>query len=258
MTSDLYEAQFKNDVLLDAMNLLAIEVLGHGKTRTSTDTFTYWDTAIVTLQALDALNIQGKVFALGTSQGGWIVVRMALLQPQRIAGVIPLGTSMDYESDRSRKLGNFDCPAALTEPIKALESPTPTPDFVIPEHVRNLSIYTGFGQGVDQQKVDFWHEELKRNYSGDAGRKRLKEISINLRDRDGLHARLYEVRCPVLWLHGTEDAAYSVANAQEEIQLFVNSSDARVQVVEGGQHYLSASHPKEVDEALMKFVRKYP
>jgi pimeloyl-ACP methyl ester carboxylesterase len=257
MTSDLYEAQFKNEALLDAMNIIAVEPMGHGQTRTSTDTFTYWDTAIMTLQVLDALNIKGKVFLLGTSQGGWIVVRMALLQPQRIAGIIPLGTSLDYESDRTRKLGNFDCLATLTGPIKEFESPTPTPNFVIPEDFRKFPIYTGFGEGIDQQTVDFWNEEMKRNYSGDAGRKRLKEVTINLRDRDGLLSRLYEVRCPVLWMHGTKDAAYSVANAGEEIKFFMNSPDARLQVVEGGQHYLSASHPEVVNKALMDFVRKY-
>jgi hypothetical protein len=58
-------------------------------------------------------------------------------------------------------------------------------------------------------------------------------------------------------LHGTKDAAYSVPNAEDEIKMFVNSSDASLQIVEGGQHYLSASHPEVVDSALMEFVKKY-
>src|ERR1700760_2111074 len=66
MTSDLYAAQYKNEKLLDTMNLIAVEPYGHGKTRTSTPTFTYWDTAIMTLQVLDGLGVKGKVFALGT------------------------------------------------------------------------------------------------------------------------------------------------------------------------------------------------
>ncbi|MBA7491852.1 2-succinyl-6-hydroxy-2,4-cyclohexadiene-1-carboxylate synthase [subsurface metagenome] len=257
MTSDLYDAQYKNETLLDAMSIVAIEPLGHGQTRSNSDTFTYWDTAIMIFQVLDALNITGKVFALGTSQGGWIVVRMALLQPHRIAGIIPLGTSMDYESERTRKLGNFDCLSTLTGPIKELESVNATPDFVISEEFRKFPIYTGFGQDIDSKTVDFWNKEMIRVYSGDDGRKRLKEVTINLRDRDGLHSRLFEVRCPVLWMHGTRDAAYSVANAKEEIKLFVNSPDARLVVVDDGQHYLSASHPDVVDPALIEFVQKY-
>jgi pimeloyl-ACP methyl ester carboxylesterase len=257
MTSDLYDAQFKDETLLDAMNIIAVEPLGHGQTRTSTDTFTYWDTAIMTLQVLDALNIKGKVFLLGTSQGGWIVVRMALLRPDRIAGIIPLGTSMDSESERTRKLGNFDCIATLTGPIKEFESTTSTPDFVIPKSFRDFPIYVGFGNGIDDKTADWWHEEMKRNYSGDDGRKRLREVTINLRDRDGLHPRLSDVRCPVLWMHGTDDVAYGVPNAREEIEMFINSPDAKLQVVEGGAHYLSASHSELVDKALIEFVQLY-
>jgi pimeloyl-ACP methyl ester carboxylesterase len=81
--------------------------------------------------------------------------------------------------------------------------------------------------------------------------------TINLRDRDGLHGRLSDVVCPVLWLHGTADAVYSIANAEREIKLFVKSPDAQLKVVEGGQHFLSYSHPKEVDGAVKEFVGKY-
>lgn len=112
-SSELYKSQYGNKELTDKMNLLAIELLGHGQTRVDNDgsifeggeNWTYWDTAIMNLQVLDALGVKGKVFVLGTSQGGWICVRMALLAPKRIAGIIPLGTSMDYESERTRKLG---------------------------------------------------------------------------------------------------------------------------------------------------------
>lgn len=56
---------------------------------------------------------------------------------------------------------------------------------------------------------------------------------------------------------GLRDVAYTVANAEEDIKMFVNSPDARLQLVEGGQHHLSASHPEIVDSALMEFVKKY-
>ena len=49
---------------------------------------------------LDALGID-TAFALGTSQGGWIVTRMARLDPDAIRGIVVVGTSMDYESQAS-------------------------------------------------------------------------------------------------------------------------------------------------------------
>lgn len=83
-TADYYLPQFEDKGLTDALNLVAIEPLGHGITQLKkTESFTYWDSAIMSLQLLDALEID-KVFASGTSQGGWIATRMALLAPDRV------------------------------------------------------------------------------------------------------------------------------------------------------------------------------
>lgn len=88
-TADYYLPEFKNSALRDAVNLLAIEPLGHGRTRAKkTECFNYWDSAIMALQVLDALHIE-KAFALGTSQGGWIAVRMALIEPGRVQFKFP-------------------------------------------------------------------------------------------------------------------------------------------------------------------------
>ena len=35
----------------------------------------------------------------------------------------------------------------------------------------------------------------------DDGRRRARMAAINLRERDGLHGRLFDVKCPVMWLH---------------------------------------------------------
>jgi pimeloyl-ACP methyl ester carboxylesterase len=86
--SNLYGSQYANENLTTNMNLIAIELLGHGETKTKNENWTYWDTAIMNLQVIEALEkrgeIKGKVFVLGTSQGGWITARMALLAPERV------------------------------------------------------------------------------------------------------------------------------------------------------------------------------
>ena len=151
---------------------------------------------------LDALDFKGKVFVLGTSQGGWITVRMALLAPERIAGIIPLGTSMDYESERTHKLGCWDGVEACTGPINEWTTNQATPDDWTPTtEYADFLIDIGFGKNCDKETRDFWRDEIKANYKGDDGRKRARMAGINLRERDGLHGRLWDVRCPVLWLH---------------------------------------------------------
>lgn len=255
-SSELYRGQFENKALTDKMNLLAIELLGHGNTRTKSENFTYWDTALMNLQAMEVLGVK-NAFVLGTSQGGWITVRMALLDPIRISGIIPLGTSMDYESERSRKLGCWDGASSCAGMIVKWTTTDLTPNFEPDDDYCNYLIDIGFGKNCDAEFRAFWCKTIKSNYQGDAGRRRARMAAINLKERDGLHSRLFDVKCPVMWLHGTADAVYSVSNAEEEIKLFKNAKSAELILVADGQHFLSASHPKEVDEALIKFVDKW-
>lgn len=135
-SSELYKDAFTNKELTSVMNLVAIELLGHGQTRAhKAKHWTYWDTAIMNLQVMEKLGIE-KAFVLGTSQGGWITVRMALMGLDKvrtilslcnrvtygristdarfqILGIIPLGTSLDYESERTRSLGCWQAPDLL-------------------------------------------------------------------------------------------------------------------------------------------------
>ncbi|MFI2241490.1 alpha/beta fold hydrolase [Streptomyces chrestomyceticus] len=253
-SAELYRPQFADPALGSAVNLLALEPYGHGRTRASYRHFTYWDSAVANLQALAALGIR-EAFVLGTSQGGWVAVRMALLAPDIVKGLITLGTSMDSESERSRELGCWDGIGFNTPLIDDLAEPVGE-DWVVPDDVVDAVFNTAMG-GLPAEERAFWLAAYRANYAGDAGRRRLRLSTVNLRDRDGLHGRLDDVRCPVLWLHGTADQVYSVANAQEEIRMFTRSPEARLEIVEGGQHFLSASHPAEVDSAAVDFVKRW-
>lgn len=256
-SSELYQGQYANKQLTDTVNLVSIELLGHGQTRTARENWTYWDTAEMNLQVMEKLGIK-KAFVLGTSQGGWICVRMALLAPDVIVGIIPLGTSLDYESERTRSLGCWNGPGLLHAGIiKEATSDSPTPNFEPSTGYCDFLIDIGFGKNCPSETREFWQRTIKGNYQGDDGRRRIKMAAINLAERDGLHGRLGYVECPVLWLHGTDDAVYTVSNAQEEVKLFTNSPDAKVVVVDKGQHFLSFSHPKEVDNGVIDFVKKY-
>ncbi|MDA0170116.1 alpha/beta hydrolase [Solirubrobacter taibaiensis] len=250
-----YRPQFADERLAGTVNLLALEPYGHGETRAGYAQFTYWDSAIANLQVLEALGIT-DAFVLGTSQGGWIAARMAILAPDVVKGIIPLGTSMDFESQRSRDLGCWDGIAFCTPAIDALAAPVGD-DWVIPTELVDAVLQEGLGDDVSAEERSFWHTTYQHNYTGDAGRARVRTSSINLRDRDGLHGRLDAVRCPVLRMHGTADPVYSVANAEDEMQLFVNSAGAELTVVEGGQHFLSASNPDDVNTAVAAFIDRW-
>lgn len=168
---------------------------------------------------------------------------MALLAPDKIQGIIPLGTSMDSETERTRKLGCWDGPAGLIPTITGWTTTQPTPDFTPSDDYCNFLVDTGLGTDCDPTVREYWTKTVKANYQGDEGRKRIRMAAINLSERDGLHVRLPDIRCPVLWMHGTKDVVYSVSNAQEEIRLFTNSKEANLVTVADGQHFLSSSNP---------------
>jgi len=84
MTGEIYSPWFSKSELKSKPNFLAVDLLGHGKTRAhKVEHWNCWDSATMTLQVMYALKIQ-KAYVLGMSQGGFIGVRMALLQPERV------------------------------------------------------------------------------------------------------------------------------------------------------------------------------
>ncbi|KAI1074922.1 putative alpha/beta hydrolase [Whalleya microplaca] len=255
-TASLYEPQLKSSKLTDVINVLAIEPLGHGATSCNLDHFTYWDTALIALQAMEKLGVD-KAYALGTSQGGWIVVRMALLAPERILGLFPLGTSMDCESAESRTKHCWD-PVPFAKPFLAKwTSATPTPDFVVDDDWVASLIALGFGSSATPSLTETWTKIFKDVYSGDEGRRKLRSSAICLAERDGLLLRVGDIKCPVHWLQGLADPVYNSIVPNEHIKLFTSSKEAKIDFLEGGAHFLSASHPKEVEAALLDMVSKY-
>jgi hypothetical protein len=140
----------------------------------------------------------------GTGQGettnGYLInCGLRLIQ---ILGIIPLGTSLDYESEHTRSLGCWQAPTLLGKTISEdFSSKKATPDFRPSKEYSNFLIDIGFGEGCPKDVRDYWVNEIETNYQGDEGRKRIRMAAINLRDRDGLHLRAADVECPVLWLH---------------------------------------------------------
>lgn len=123
------------------------------------------------------------------------------LRLSQIAGLIPLGTSMDYESTRSVELGCWDAVPIGTALINEWTTNDTIADFQMTEPYANLLVDFGLGKDVPKETRDMWVKLIQDSYAGDDGRKRARMAAVNLRDRDGLHGRLFDVRCPVLWMH---------------------------------------------------------
>ena len=63
--------------------------------------------------------------------------------------------------------------------------------------------------------------------------------------------------CNRLTVQGTDDTPFGTTVATEQINRFTRSREARLQMVEGGCHYLNATHPEPVTRAMLDMVQKH-
>jgi pimeloyl-ACP methyl ester carboxylesterase len=88
----IFKPQVTDPELLAAMNILVLEPIGQGISKTNAPVYSAWDSAWAFVQVLDALGVK-KAFVLGESAGGWIAARMALYVPERVR-------CLDYHQQR--------------------------------------------------------------------------------------------------------------------------------------------------------------
>ncbi|GAA3432236.1 alpha/beta fold hydrolase [Kutzneria kofuensis] len=214
----------------DEFRLIAIDERGHGKTPVD-GPFTYWDVAHDVVDVLDELGID-RFAVVGTSQGGFVGLRLALLAPERVTALAVLGSS------------------------------------AAPEDPQVAEAYRGLGalwttQGPTDQLLDMVATICVGTMDASAWRVKLRALPYDLVtlllealvSRDGVVDRLGEISCPTLVLHGTADAAYPVERA-EEIVAAVPKAEPLV-LVEGGAHFLSLTDADAVNPSLREFLTAY-
>lgn len=87
----------------------------------------------------------------------------------QIAGIILLGTSMDYESDTSRSLGCWNAASNLDATIDALTTNAPTPSFALSDETADHLITLGFGADISATDRTYWRKEVIQSCRGDSG-----------------------------------------------------------------------------------------
>jgi pimeloyl-ACP methyl ester carboxylesterase len=173
----------------------------------------------------------------------------------QVGGIILASTCLDSEGPRLKAFGGLELTPAMLPVVTDLTS-SPNRDFSLPAGFTGQVMQLGLGPGVSEADVNLFEPLMARTYSGDEGRLRLRQSTINLISRDSLHLRLSAITCPVLWIQGTEDKSYPVDNAKEELPL-MKSKDSKLEVIEGGQHLLSWSHSVETNKLIIEFLGKH-
>jgi 3-oxoadipate enol-lactonase len=204
---------------------------GHGRTHADKP-FDFWDSAKDALALLDHLGVQRAAF-VGTSQGGFLAMRAALLAPDRIRGLAILGSSAAAEAAEQRAAympmhDAFVAGGASGPPEELIEA---------------------MGQIClgDYSDAEPW-KAMWRTWPAD-------QFSLAfhaLINRDSLLDRLGEIASPVLVMHGTADQSYSPAHAEAIAHGVRHLADLKL--VENGAHFLSLTSPDAVNAKLAQFL----
>ncbi len=201
---------------------------GFGLTEYDGRPFTYWDSAQDCLGLLTHLGVERAVVG-GMSQGGFLSMRAALLAPERVRALILLdsGTALYTEEQRAANQGMVDIWLAVG-PVDEL------------------------AQAVATIIIDDAEENLKWIAKWQARPKELMaHPSQCLMERDDISARLGEITCPVLVVHGTEDTAIPMDDAEATAAALVGCGGV---VKVGGAHAANLTNPEPVNAAILDFL----
>lgn len=208
--------------------LIAVNQRGHGDTPV-TGPFDYWDSARDVLAVLDHLGIERAAF-VGTSQGGFVALRIALLAPERVVALAALGTSAAAEVPVM--VANYRQMAANWIEMGPI---LPLVDML-------AAICLGGEMDATEWKAKWRAHPIDT----------IDVLVSALIDRDDIVGRLGEIDVPALVMHGSADLCYPMERARELADGLPKCEGAII--VEGGAHFLSLTNPAEVNAHLGPFL----
>jgi 3-oxoadipate enol-lactonase len=216
------------EAFADTYRCITWDERGHGGTVAHAP-FSFWDGAEDGLKLLDHLGIQQAIF-VGTSQGGFIALRAALLAPQRVRALAILGSSAT-EEDPAKKIQYQQLHDAFVGPAGQQEP------------VLDIMATLCFGAGFDAEP---WKSEWRQ-----WPREQFTLAFRTLVERDSVLARLHEIKAPTLVMHGSADASFDPSHGKA-IAASVGNSAGFV-LVDNGAHFLNLTDPAPVNQALKRF-----
>ncbi|MET9261018.1 alpha/beta hydrolase [Amycolatopsis sp. NPDC004079] len=220
------------EMLAPEQRLITWDARGHGQTPDDdvSTSYTYWDQAKDALGLLDHLGIERAVVG-GLSQGGFTALRIALLAPERVAGLVLWDTEAT-PCDPADK-------AAYGGMFAALREYGPVDDLIIPLSTQLL------GESA-------LRSELCARWRA-APALPLGPAAHCLLERDDVSNRLNEITCPTLLMCGEQDVSLPRDRMDLLGERLPNAGD--VHVIHGAAHTPTLTHPEQVNPLLQQFLR---
>ncbi|PNK60850.1 alpha/beta fold hydrolase [Psychrobacter sp. FDAARGOS_221] len=246
--------------LSQAMRCIAFDFIGYGKTKTgivadeqsqpeSQYGIRAWGAH--TLRLMDALGIE-KAWVMGSSLGGWVGLQLALDYPERILGVISIGTggaprkpsvtkallaASDTKADKSLTATKSTKPAKPPLSAAVIEQD-------LQKNIRNDAIISdtlvSLRLQAAQKEVQFG----------------LRPILLAARDRDREQlpldkSALAQLSLPVLLIHGADD---KVVPLDYTLQLLQAIPDAEAHVFNGCGHWPHIGKAESFNRLVIQYL----
>lgn len=205
---------------------------GFGLTEFDGEPFTYWDSAADCLGLLDHLGIERAVLG-GMSQGGFLSLRAALTAPDRVRALILLDTQSGGEHPEVIE--------GYQQMIDTWVAAGPVDELT--EIIANIIIAE---PEANAEWIAKWKELDER-----AGRDGMQAAGACLLGREDITDRLGEITCPAIVIHGTEDTAITMEQAEALAAGLVGAGDV---VKVGGAHAANLTNPAPVNAAIIDFL----
>jgi pimeloyl-ACP methyl ester carboxylesterase len=203
---------------------------GHGETE-SAGGFSYWDLAGDLLALLGHLSIE-RALLVGMSQGGFISLRAALTEPERVAGLFLIDSQAGME--------NPDMTPAYEAMLE--EWTTTGPSERLAEVVANIIL----GPADHEPWIKKW---MSRPADSPI------EPFRCLVGRDDITDRLAEIEAPALVVHGEADPAIPIERAEALCAGLPRCEG--LHRIPGAGHAANLSHPDAVEELLLDFCSRH-
>lgn len=186
---------------------IAIDTIGYGQTVVAPNT-AYGIRAWVdhAIRTLDALGIE-KTWVVGNSLGGWLAFQMVLDYPERVLGIVSMGTGG----------------AKQTAALKAHANPELTVEGI----KKTLSMFVVNKDLITDELVKVRFASAANDYASN----RLMDV-VGARDRDRFEfpldfEKMKDITVPVLLIHGVQDVVIPVSRSWDILNT-VPHADAHI------------------------------
>lgn len=220
--------------LAESGRCIAIDSVGYGQTIAAEDIqYGIKEWVLHAVRTLDALGIE-KTWIVGNSLGGWLAFQFAIDYPERLLGVISMGTGG----------------AKLTGALKGHSNPTLTEEGIR----KTLEMFVVDKSLVTDELVSLRYQSALNDTASD----RLAEV-VAARDRDRTELPLdfdvlAKLDIPVLLIHGVQDVVIPVSRTWELLNLIPNA-DAHIFSQCG--HWSQVERAEEFNQVVSSYLKRH-